>query len=82
MRAKLREIKQQLRERMHDPVPQTGQWLKRVKLIVQGHFNYYAVPGTSTVSAYSGIECSGIGGVHSAVEARNADHLVAYARLG
>ena len=29
-------------ERMHDPVPQTGGWLKSV---VQGHFNYYAVPG-------------------------------------
>ena len=42
MGAKLREIKQQLRERMHDPVCQTGQWLKSV---VQGHFNYYAVPG-------------------------------------
>jgi group II intron reverse transcriptase/maturase len=42
MRAKLRDIKQQIRERMHDPVRQTGQWLKS---IVQGHFNYYAVPG-------------------------------------
>jgi RNA-directed DNA polymerase len=42
MGAKLRELKQQLRERMHDPVRQTGQWLKS---IVQGHFNYYAVPG-------------------------------------
>src|SRR5438445_12271101 len=45
MRAKLRQIKQQLRERMHDPVPQTGQWLKSV---VQGYFNYYAVPGNLT----------------------------------
>jgi group II intron reverse transcriptase/maturase len=42
MRAKLRQIKQQLRERMHDPVPQTGEWLQSV---VQGYFNYYAVPG-------------------------------------
>ena len=42
MVAKLRDMKQQLRERMHDPVRQTGQWLKS---IVQGHFNYYAVPG-------------------------------------
>src|SRR6202521_6396431 len=42
MGAKLREVKQQLRERMHDPVRQTGQWLKSV---VQGYFNYYAVPG-------------------------------------
>jgi RNA-directed DNA polymerase len=42
LQAMLREIKQQLRERMHDPVRQTGQWLKS---IVQSHFNYYAVPG-------------------------------------
>jgi hypothetical protein len=42
MRAKLRELKQQLRMHMNDPVPQTGGWLK---LVVQGYFNYYAVPG-------------------------------------
>ena len=45
MRAKLRQIKQQLRMRMHDPVPQTGRWLQSV---VQGHFNYYAAPGKLT----------------------------------
>ena len=42
MRGKLRKIQQQLRMRMHDPLPQTGRWLRSV---VQGHFNYYAVPG-------------------------------------
>jgi len=42
MRAKLRQITQALRVRMHDPVPRTGEWLKSV---VQGYFNYYAVPG-------------------------------------
>jgi len=42
MRSKLRQIKQQLRQRMHDPVRQTGEWLRSV---VQGYFNYYAVPG-------------------------------------
>ena len=42
MRKKLQEIKQQLRKRMHDPVRQTGEWLRSV---VQGYFNYYAVPG-------------------------------------
>ena len=42
MRAKARQIKQQLRMRMHDAVPQTGRWLRSV---VQGYFNYYAVPG-------------------------------------
>ena len=36
------KIKQQLRVRMHDPVPQTGAWLRSV---VQGYFNYCAVPG-------------------------------------
>jgi group II intron reverse transcriptase/maturase len=42
MVAKLKETKQQLRQRMHDPVKQTGQWLRSV---VQGYFNYHAVPG-------------------------------------
>jgi group II intron reverse transcriptase/maturase len=42
MRAKLQELKQELRKRMHDPVPQTGGWLRSV---VQGYFTYYAVPG-------------------------------------
>jgi RNA-directed DNA polymerase len=42
MRAKLQQIKQQLRSRMHHPVAQTGEWLKSV---VQGYFNYHAVPG-------------------------------------
>ena len=45
MRVKLRQIKQQLRERMRDPVPQTGQWLQST---VQGYFNYYAVQGNLT----------------------------------
>ena len=42
MRAKLQEIRQQLRQRMHDAVPTTGKWLRSV---VQGYFNYHAVPG-------------------------------------
>jgi hypothetical protein len=42
MRAKLKDIKQQLRIRMHAPVEETGKWLKSV---VQGYFKYYAVPG-------------------------------------
>jgi RNA-directed DNA polymerase len=42
MRAKLQELKQELHKRMHDPISQTGGWLRSV---VQGYFNYYAVPG-------------------------------------
>jgi group II intron reverse transcriptase/maturase len=43
-RAKLEEIKQQLRQRMHEPVALTGKWLRSV---VQGYFNYHAVPGNT-----------------------------------
>jgi group II intron reverse transcriptase/maturase len=42
LRAKLQAIKQQLQRRRHDPVAQTGEWLRSV---VQGYFNYHAVPG-------------------------------------
>ena len=42
MRAKLRQLKQLLLARKHDPVQQTGEWLR---LVVQGYFNYHAVPG-------------------------------------
>ena len=42
MIAKLRQIKAELRYRMHDPVAAVGEWLKRVTL---GYYNYYAVPG-------------------------------------
>ena len=42
MAAKLKEIKQQLRTRMHDPTALTGKWLQSV---LQGYFNYHAVPG-------------------------------------
>jgi RNA-directed DNA polymerase len=41
MRAKLREIKQELRRRMHQSIPDQGKWLGRV---VRGYFNYHAVP--------------------------------------
>ena len=44
MRAKLREIKEQLRERMHEPIPEQGRWLKQV---VTGFFAYHAVPTNS-----------------------------------
>jgi group II intron reverse transcriptase/maturase len=41
MRAKLQAIKQELRRRMHQPIPQQGKWLAQV---VTGYFNYHAVP--------------------------------------
>jgi hypothetical protein len=41
MRAKLREIKATLWQRMHDSISQQGRWLGQV---VRGYFNYHAVP--------------------------------------
>lgn len=42
MRAALQKIKQQLKQRMHNPVVEVGRWLRSV---VRGWFNYHAVPG-------------------------------------
>jgi hypothetical protein len=42
MEAKLQQIKQTLRARMHEPAPQIGQWLGRV---LNGFYQYHAVPG-------------------------------------
>ena len=41
MRAKLHEVKDQLRRRRHQPIPEQGRWLASV---VRGHTAYYAVP--------------------------------------
>ena len=40
-KAKLKEVKEELRRRMHQPIPEQGEWLSR---IVAGYFNYHAVP--------------------------------------
>jgi RNA-directed DNA polymerase len=41
LQAKLSEVTAELRRRLHDPVPQTGKWLRSV---VAGHIRYYGVP--------------------------------------
>ena len=41
MRVKLTEIKEELRRRMHQPIPEQGRWLAQV---VRGFFAYHAVP--------------------------------------
>ena len=43
-RAKLAEVKAELRRRQCLPIPEQGRWLAAV---VRGHQNYYAVPGNS-----------------------------------
>ncbi|MGO8672874.1 MAG: group II intron reverse transcriptase/maturase [Capsulimonadaceae bacterium] len=44
MQAKLVDIRKELRRRLHDPIPEVGQWLGRV---LNGHYQYYAVPFNS-----------------------------------
>lgn len=39
--AKLKQVKEELRQRMHEPVPEMGRYLRSV---VAGHMRYYAVP--------------------------------------
>ena len=38
----VKSVKQVLKERMHDPVPRTGEWLGRV---LNGFYQHHAVPG-------------------------------------
>jgi len=41
MRAKLKMVQEEMRRRMHQPIPDQGTWLYYV---VRGYFNYHAVP--------------------------------------
>jgi len=42
LQSKLKDVKYDLRRRLHDPVPEVGKWLASV---VRGHCQYYGVPG-------------------------------------
>ena len=42
LRAKLKEVKAELRQRRHDPVPEVGRYLAAV---VRGHGQYFGIPG-------------------------------------
>jgi hypothetical protein len=44
MAGKLREVRQELKRRRHQPIPEQGKWLASV---VRGHLAYYAVPGNN-----------------------------------
>jgi RNA-directed DNA polymerase len=41
LQTKLNEVKAELQRRMHEPIPELGQWLQAV---VRGHIRYYGVP--------------------------------------
>jgi len=48
MQAKLKEVGDELRRRMHWPIPKLGEWLRQV---VMGYFAYHAVPTNSKALA-------------------------------
>jgi RNA-directed DNA polymerase len=45
MQAKLSEVKDELRRRTHDPIPDVGQWFRAV---VGGYIHYYRVPSNGS----------------------------------
>ena len=45
MKAKLKDVSNELRHRMHQSIPEQGKWLKQV---VTGYFAYHAVPTNSS----------------------------------
>lgn len=44
LRTKLKEVRQELRRKSHQPISRQGQWLRSV---IRGHYNYYGVPGNT-----------------------------------
>jgi len=44
LKAKIREVKEELRRHMHAPIDEQGRWLNRV---LRGHYAYFAVPTNS-----------------------------------
>jgi hypothetical protein len=59
MAAKLEHLATALRQRMHAPVAQVGEWLKRVVL---GYYLYQAVPAIPARCTASVIGSAGCGG--------------------
>jgi RNA-directed DNA polymerase len=49
VRAKLKELKELLMRRRHQPVPQVAVWLRSV---LRGHYNYYGVPHNGSAIGY------------------------------
>jgi RNA-directed DNA polymerase len=50
LRAKLKQVKEEMRRRRHQPIPEQGKWLKQV---LTGYFVYYAVQTNGrTLSAF------------------------------
>ena len=76
VRAKLAEVKDQLRQRMHQPVPEQGRWLASV---VRGHCAYYAVPGNRKAVAAFRTQVTKLW--HEALERRSQRTRISWSRM-
>jgi group II intron reverse transcriptase/maturase len=76
MRAKLAEVKDQLRQRRHQPVPEQGRWLGSV---VRGHCACYAVPGNRKAVASFRTQVTKLW--HEALERRSQRTRISWGRM-
>lgn len=76
IRAKLREVKDQLKRRRHQPIPEQGRWLASV---VRGHRAYYAVPGNRAAVAAFRTQVTRLW--HKALERRSQRTRINWARM-
>jgi RNA-directed DNA polymerase len=76
MRAKLREVKDQLKRRRHQPIPEQGRWLASV---VRGYRAYYAVPGNRAAVATFRTQVTRLW--HEALERRSQRTRISWARM-
>jgi RNA-directed DNA polymerase len=76
MRSKLREVKDQLKRRRHQPIPEQGRWLASV---VRGHRAYYAVPGNRVAVAAFRTQVTRLW--HKALERRSQRTRITWKRM-
>jgi len=76
MRAKLREVKDQLERRRYQPIPEQGRWLASV---VGGYRAYYAVPGNRAAVAAFRTQVTRLW--HEALERRSQRTRISWKRM-
>ena len=68
-----RMIKDELRQRMHQPIPEQGRWLRQV---VRGYFNYHAVPTNCACTRRVPAPCHRPLAAHAAAsQPKGSDHV-------
>ena len=77
LRVKLQAVKQALMTQRHWPIPQQGAWLRSV---VQGYFNYHAVPGN--IAALEAFRTQAVRSWRHALLRRSQRSRMAWTRFG